>query len=73
MPVELKQGTVTTTVRALVDLGANGIGYVNRHLARQINLILKPLVQTIYPTKYVVESVEKIRYNKKRRRYEYLT
>ena len=46
----VQQGNIKSILKALVDTGATGIGYIHRDLARNLNLRQDPLPYVIYPT-----------------------
>jgi len=49
-PFSLRQGSSQIDVRALIDTGATGAGYIHRSLARKWNLRLDPLPNVLRPT-----------------------
>jgi hypothetical protein len=49
---------VTASLQTLIDLGANGIGYINRDLARNLKLCLTPLTCTIHPIGFNGKQLE---------------
>jgi hypothetical protein len=50
IPCTIQQGSIKGGLKALVDTGATGIGYIHRDLAREMKLIQDPLPYVIYPT-----------------------
>jgi predicted aspartyl protease len=50
IPCTVQQGNTRSNLKALVDTGATGIGYIHRDLARNLNLRQTLLPYVIYPT-----------------------